>query len=283
MIWLARAVSSVGLVIGVYVGAYWASQGETILAFLTLAMAVAYVLSTWINPMSPWVWVSLGSLSAVLVLLNPGVISITMAIAVGVLFWMRGRMRIAPSVATLRPVFTDMVMDGAAAYVAELTDAGWNHVGGYAFDSARISVTASVLVHTSLDRYAVITDMVFAIESRFEGNRFLVTLNSDRTGLPPNYLANSVFGASPGALALAHQQALDVLASHGLTPVKLDEEAIVEEALASEVETTEWSMQNPSPGLFNFGAGKGQVDGSSVSEQRIVAWMASDRVEQGAG
>ena len=53
MIWLARAISSVGLVIGVYVGAYWASQGETVLAFLTLAIAVAYVLSTWINPMSP--------------------------------------------------------------------------------------------------------------------------------------------------------------------------------------------------------------------------------------
>jgi len=282
MVWLARAVSSVGLVIAVYVGLYWSAQGETVLAFLTLAIAVAYLLSTWINPMSPWLWISLGSLSVVLMLLDPGVVTVTMAAAVALLFLMRGRMRIAPSVASLRPVFTDTVMDGAEAYVVELTDMGWSHVGGYAFDSARISVTAAVLVHENLDRHAVITDMIFAIESRFADSRFLVTLNSDRTGLPPNYLANVVSGGSPGALALAHQQALDILATHGMTPLQLDEEAIVEEALASEVETTEWTMQNRSRGLFDFGGGTGQVDTSSVSAQRIVSWMTSDRVGQTA-
>ena len=280
MVWLARAVSAVGLVIGVYVGALAAAEGELLHAFLILALALAYVLVTWANPHSPLVWLAIGTMVLILVVLDPGVISITVAIAASVFFWMRGRFGRSPSMASLRPVFTDTVTRGAEVYVGELSELGWRHVGGYAFDLARIPITAVVLVHPNLDRYSVITDMVFSIESRFPDSRFLVTLNSGRSGLPPNYLANDITGASPGALADAHQQALDVLATRGVTPMELDEEAIVEEALASEVETAEWSRANPSRGLFNFGGGAGVLDDSSVSAQRVETWLRFEAASQ---
>lgn len=271
MVWLARAVSTVGLAIGVYFAIFWMSQGQVIQALLVLAIAVSYSLSTWVNPLSPWLWVTLGCLSGLFLLVDPGVVSVTMAVALVVLFWMRSRLE-APSVSSLTPIFTDDVMPGAEGYVAELTDLGWHHAGGYTFESGRTPVTATVLLHPDGDRYAVITDMVFAIESRYPDSKILLSINSGRASLPPSYLTN-VRRGSPAKLAASHQTALDVIESFGLTPLPLDPEAVVEEALASEVETIEWTARRSGTGLFNFGSGLGELDDSSVSAQRIEMWM----------
>lgn len=277
LVWLSRAASTAGLAIGMYIAATWLSHGNVVEGLLVLAIAAAYALSTWLNPLSPWLWVALGALSALFLVIDTGVVSITMAIALLVLFWMRSRLQ-APSVSSLTPIFSDEVMPGAAGFVAELTDQGWEHVGGYAFESGHSPVTATVLLHPDADRYAAITDMVYAIESRYDDARILLTINSGRAALPPAYLSNVVKG-SPGELAAAHQRAVELVASHGLTPLPLDPEAVVEEALASEVETLEWNARRGG-GLFNFGGGAGELDDSAISATRIATWLVAAPVAE---
>lgn len=276
IVWLARVASTAGLALGVYLATRLVAHGDTVQALLVLAIAGAYAISTWVNPLSPWLWVALGVLAGLFVLIDTGVVSITLAIALVVLFWMRGRLQ-APSVSSLTPIFTDEVMPGAARFVAELTDLGWEHVGGYAFESENAPVTAAVMLHPDGDRYAAITDMVYAIESRFDDARILLTINSGRASLPPVYLTNVVKG-SPTELAESHQHAVDLLAAQGLTPLRLDREAVVEEALASEVETLEWHARHGSGGLFNFGGGAGELDDSAISATRIDTWLAAREV-----
>lgn len=280
MVWLARAISTVGLAIGVLIAGLWLADGRVGPALLVLAVTAAYALSTWVNPLSPWFWVVAGGISTVLVIVDPGVVSVTLAVALVVLFWMRARLQ-APSVSSLTPIFTNEVMAGAEHHVAELIDLGWEHVGGYTFDSAKAPVTAAVLLHSDADRYAVVTDVVFAIESRFDDARILLTINSGRASLPPAYLSSVVKG-TPGRLAASHQRSLEILSTHAMTPQPLDPEAVVEEALASEVETTEWNAARSNTGLFNFGGGAGEIDDSAVWATRIETWLASQAVERRA-
>ena len=61
---------------------------------------------------------------------------------------------------------------------------------------------------------------------------------------------------------------------------KSNEKTIVSEALASEVETIQWSKQNPPGGLFNFGRGVGLLDESPEARGRIETWLAFERVDQ---
>jgi hypothetical protein len=276
MVWLMRAISGVAAIIGGYLAAQLVSQGETLLAVLYLTLAIAYLLATWTNPLSPLLWVGIGAVIAVFLLLDPGVVSITLAIAAAALFWMRGRKRGSPvDPGSLCPVSPESVMEGAYPYVAELIESGWRQAGAYCFDSPKVPVTVSVLVHPDLDRHAEITDMVFSIESRFQESLILISNSSGRAGLPPSYLTNDVAGASPAELADAHQSALDILAGYDLVPLRVLEHTIVSEAMASEMETIEWSQQNPSGGLFNFGGGAGALDDSAKSRSRIEEWLVA--------
>ena len=273
IVWLARAASTAGLAFGVYLAVRLAAHGATAPAMLVLAIAGAYAISTWLNPLSPLMWIALAVLAGLFVISDQGPISITLAVALVVLFWLRSRPQL-PSISSLTPIFTDDVMPRAATLVAELTDQGWERVGGYAFQSGRTPVTAAVLLHPDCDRYAAITDLVYAIESRFDDAKVLLTINSGRASLPPFYLANVVKG-SPTDLAAGHQQAVELLSERGLTPLLLDPEAVVEEALASEVETLEWGARHGRGGLFNFGEGTGELDDSAISATRIETWLAA--------
>jgi hypothetical protein len=273
MVWLVRAISAVALTVSVYLSATLAARGDTLSAVLFLSISIAYVLATWMNPLSPLLWIGIAAMISALLVLDPGVVSVTLAIAAAVLFWMRGRKQSSPvDPATLRPVEPDSVMPSAQAFVTELIEAGWRQAGAYAFDSRKTAVTVSVLVHPDLDRHAEITDMVFSIESRFPNSRILITNSSGRAVLPPSYLTNDVFGATPAELAEAHQHALDILGGFDLEPEHVLEHTIVSEAMASEMETIEWSYENPSGGLFNFGGGHGALDDSPASKARIEEW-----------
>ena len=276
VLWLVRALSSLAMILGVYLAVQLASRGDTLSAILFLAISIAFVLATWMNPLSPLLWVGIGAMVTVLVILDPGVISITLAITAAVMFWIRGMKQGSPvEAASLRPIEPDSVMNGAQPFVTELLESGWRQAGAYAFDSRRKAVTVSVLVHPNLDRHAEITDIVFSIESRFQDSRILISNSSGRTAWPPSYLTNDVFGASPAELAEAHQRALDLLAEYDLEPQHVLEHTIVSEAMASEMETIEWSQENPSGGLFNFGGGADPLDDSPASKERIEAWLES--------
>jgi hypothetical protein len=276
LVWLSRALSGLAFVLGLYFGALAMSRDQDVLAMLFLAISAAYVLATWANPASPLIWVAIGGIVTILVILDPNVLTVTLAVAAGALFWLRGRKQITRvNTSTIRPVADDAIMTGAERFVSELAELGWRQAGAYEFDSRSATVTASVLVHPELDRHAEITDMVFAIESRFEDGLILITMSSARAGLPPNYLANIVFGATPAELADAHQNALDLLATFDVAPLRVPEHTIVSEAMASEVETIEWSVRHPTGGLFNFGTGPGPLDDSQRSRLRIKDWLAS--------
>ena len=270
IIWLGRAISAIGLVIGVYVGMQLASQGQTSRAFLILSLAAVYVLTTWVSALSPLLWVSVGGMVLIFVVLEPNVISLTLVVAVAVLFWMRGKGQTSPiDPAGLRPVASDAVMPGAEGFVTQLTERGWRQAGAYAFDSKRASVTASVLVHPDLDRYADITDMVFGIESRFEGSRMLITLNTGHGSLPPNYLGNGLVGASPTELADAHQQALDILAPSTLP--------------LSRSTRRRWSRRRWLPKLKrSSGASRTRRGACSTSAAALASSMSRLRLEAGS-
>jgi len=274
MVWLVRAISAVALTVSVYLSATLAARGDTLSAGLFLSISIVYVLATWMNPLSPLLWIGIAAMISALLVLDPGVVSVTLAIAAAVLFWMRGRKQSSPvDPATLRPVEPDSVMPSAQAFVTELIEAGWRQAGAYAFGSRKTEVTVSVLVHPDLDRHAEITDMVFSIESRFPNSRILITNSSGRAVLPLSYLTNDVLGATPAELAEAHQHALDILGGFDLEPEHVLEHTIVSEAMASEMETIEWSYENPSGGLFNFGGGHGALDDSPASKARIEEWL----------
>ena len=280
MVWLARAISAVALFIGLITGARAASEGAIVFAFLYLAISVAFVLATWVSPLSPLVWVAIAGMVTVMLVLEPNVVTATLAIAAALLFWLRGRKQSSPvNPASLRAVPSDTVMRGAEAYVGELEDLGWRQSGAYAFDTP-LPVVASLLVHPDMDQYAEVTDSIFGILSRFSDNRVMVTINSGRAGLPPNYLANDLLGASPTELTEAHQRVLEMLTAFGATPLPVDEATLVEEAISSEIETIEWTKQNPSGGLFNFGRGVGSIDASGDARARIEAWLGFKSVEQ---
>ena len=136
MVWLARAISAVALFIGMITGARAASEGAIVLAFLYLTISVAFVLATWVSPLSPLVWVAIAGMVTVMLVLEPNVVTATLAIAAALLFWLRGRKQSSPvNPASLRAVPSDTVMRGAEAYVGELEDLGWRQAGAYAFDT----------------------------------------------------------------------------------------------------------------------------------------------------
>ena len=64
--------------------------------------------------------------------------------------------------------------------------------------------------------------------------------------------------------------------------MRLDDEAIVEEALATEVETTEWSREHRSGGLMRLFRSEGAVDESERSIARIDAWLTQAGADQTA-
>jgi hypothetical protein len=53
IMWLARAVSAVAFVVGMFLAAQAAATGNTVGALLFIAISVAYVLATWVSPLSP--------------------------------------------------------------------------------------------------------------------------------------------------------------------------------------------------------------------------------------
>ena len=167
----------------------------------------------------------------------------------------------------------------ASENVAASEAIAFERVGAISFDhgSGR-PVVGVVLLGPGADRYAVVTDLVVAVQSVF-GHRVLLTQNSGVVPPPPECLANHLHGADVAELAAAHERALAVLRSRGLTPDRLSAERHVDLHVAVERRALDWYNGRRGPGrigvLFSSGKGAGPLDEGDASERRIDAWLTA--------
>jgi hypothetical protein len=156
--------------------------------------------------------------------------------AVVLQLWLSRRMRsrISPD---LEVVGSDEVMPGAEEAVAALEAVGFRRAGAYATQIPRLRgtrrVVVSVLTGPERDRFAIATDRIAEVVSRF-GVRWLLTINSGTAPLSGDKLRQVVARGAPAELAAAHQTALDVLAERGMTPDPVADEDAVEAAFELE-------------------------------------------------
>ena len=78
LVWTARVFGVVAFAVGIHLAWRAAADGRTVLALLFLAIALAYVLGTWVNPLSPVLWVAIGAVVALIhdVLITLGLFSL---------------------------------------------------------------------------------------------------------------------------------------------------------------------------------------------------------------
>ncbi len=175
------------------------------------------------------------------------------------------------------PARPDEAMPGAEAYISDFETAGFRRVGGYRWALRGRLVISTVLAPAALDRYAIATDRVLEVASRF-GGRSLITTNSGRAPTPAEVLRQVVPGG-PADLVLAHERALDQLAGRGLRPDRFAGDAellryvreVEERALRGGVKVSFMA-------LLLRGAKSGESDrelGDDVeSEGCVDAWLA---------
>jgi hypothetical protein len=103
------------------------------------------------------------------------------------------------------------------------------------------------------------------------GDRTLVTRNSAASPLRKAALANDIRGGSPILLAQAHETALQILAGQGLVPDELLADGVIDLVVEQERLSIEHASELR-PSVFHTGKGKGPLDRSHASLERIQEW-----------
>jgi hypothetical protein len=193
--------------------------------------------------------------------------------------WLSRRLRMRLS-GELEEVDADEIEPGAEPAVAALEEAGFRRSGAYATEVPRLRgtrrVVVSVLTGPESDRFAVATDRVAEVVSRF-GDRWLLTINSGQAPLPPDKLRQVIAGAAPAELVTAHQAALDVLANRGLTPDQLAEDAVVGAAFELERSAIAYvTGAGVRKGLVMRMTSDPRVRDDERSRRRVDGWLAVD-------
>ena len=180
------------------------------------------------------------------------------------------------------PALTDEVMPGAEGYRDGFEMAGFRRVGGFRWALRGRLVIESVLASAGRDRYAIVTDRVLEVGSRF-GDRTLITTNSGRAPTGPDTLRQVVPSASPADLVSAHESALDQLDVRGLRPDRfLDDDDLLRFVRAAEERALRTTKV---PGLATLVAREltaGDRDrllgDDEESRRRINAWLGVEAV-----
>ena len=189
------------------------------------------LLVTWARGFPAREWAATAMLFVGIALVGSPIFALViLAAAVGVQVWLGRRMR-SRLTTEFERLDAAEVMPGAEEAVAALEAAGFRRSGALASEVPQMRgtrrVVASVLAGPSEDRFAVATDRIVEVVSRF-GDRWLLTIDSGLTPVAADKLRQVVAGATPAELAKAHQAALDLLAEKGATPDRFagDEEAV---------------------------------------------------------
>jgi hypothetical protein len=169
------------------------------------------------------------------------------------------------------------MMPGAEGFVSDFEAAGLRRIGGFRWNLRGRLVTETVMASPDHDYYAIVTDRVLELASRF-GGRTLVTINRGRAPLPTDILRQVIRLGDPAELLRAHQAALDLLARRGLRPDRFgDDSEILAAIRASDERELRYGSKLSLPTLLrlhvNEGDGDRELGDDDESGRRIEAWL----------
>jgi hypothetical protein len=272
------------LAVGVLAAAvFFALVDDTRGAFAAAMVgAGVLLLSTWARSVAfpGRHWAALGLVLGGVAVLGPVLVAVGVFLALVVLSLVLG-MSLSRRVRGVQfePVGPEVVMKGAEAALAAFETDGFRRLGGHRMQLGGPLVTSTVLVGSDRDRFANVTDRVSEVASRF-GGRWLVTINSGLSPLPPDILRQEVSSGAPSDLIGAHASALELLAGRGLRPDRFETDA---EVLAAAQENDLRAVASFAPaGLTSFlriesrrRAREPVLGDDEQSRSRIEAWLAA--------
>lgn len=165
----------------------------------------------------------------------------------------------------------DAVGEGAEDFVGQFVQLGYRQVGALTFRTQGHEIVESIMIGPEGDRYAMVTDAILAITSRF-GSRSLVTRNSALSRMAPEMLDNPLQGGSPAELDTCHSEALALLAPH-IRPEVVDAKAVTALAIIDEKRSIDWLRSLRTHLLPGGGAGGGPLASHPSAEQLIDGWL----------
>lgn len=184
-------------------------------------------------------WIAIGVAAAGLMVLGRPVLD-ALVVTAGVALQLLSGLRVARELTEteIARVGPEAVLPEAKGAVAELEELGFRRAGEHSAELRENLVIFSVLGGPHADRFAVVTDRVVEVVSRF-GDRWLVTSNSGIAPLPDDILRQLVVVGGPMELAAAHESALDVLAQRGIRPDRFETDGeLLDSALTLEARAT---------------------------------------------
>ena len=195
------------------------------------------LLVTWARGFPAREWLATAMLFVGIALIgSPLFALVVLAAALVFQLWLSRRIRSRLS-SELEIVAPEEVEPGAEHVVAAFEAAGFQRSGAYATHAPRLRgtrrVVVSVLTGPEHDRFAIATDRIAEVVSRF-GNRWLLTSNSGMAPLSADKLRQVVARGAPGELATVHQSGLDLLDERGMTADRLAGDDALEAALELE-------------------------------------------------
>lgn len=260
-----------------------AFAGEARLAVSGALVGVGSILLvTWARGFPAREWIATALLFVGIGLVGSPLFALfLLAVAVALQLWLSRRMR--RRLPADLEVAGDEVMPGAEEAVAAFEAAGFRRTGAYATQVPQLLGTkravVSVLAAAGADRFAVATDRVVEVVSRF-GDRWLLTTSSGLAPLTGSTLRQLVARGSPAELAAAHQTALDVLSRRGVEPDPLADGDVVEAAL--ELERTAMAFVADAGLRESLGIEPRRktsdpvLDDDERSRRRVDDWLAAD-------
>lgn len=162
---------------------------------------------------------------------------------------------------------------GAEGFVEEFVRLGYRQVGAFTFRTQGHEIVESIMIGPAGDRYALVTDAILAITSRF-GSRSLVTRNSALSRMPPDMLDNPLQGGSPHELDACHSEALALLAPHAEAE-RIDAKAVTALAIDDEKRSIDWARSLRTHLQPGGGAGHGPLASHPSAQQLITGWLTA--------
>jgi hypothetical protein len=265
-----------------------AGESGALVFVLAGAGLIVIVAWPWRSPTAYPVheWIGMGLVSGGLAAAGTPLLAATLfpaafLLMLGSALWLRRTFRRAGSF-DFEVVGAAEVMPGAEAAVAAFEAVGFTRAGGYAFSMrpGAKRIVGTVLVAPSGDRYAVVTDRVVELSSRFAGDHWLLTANRGNLPLPGDILRQVVARGLPAKLMRVHETAVELLAGRGVRPDRFTaDDGLVEVAVDSEKRAVRYAAETGwRQTLAMEPRGKRRhpvLSDDKKSRKRIDAWLAA--------
>jgi hypothetical protein len=174
----------------------------------------------------------------------------------------------------------ESVMAEARPTVAAFETEGFHRVGGYRarIPLVRREVTATVLRSPEGDRFAVVTDRVWQVVSRY-GSGWLITTSSGLIPLPGHILRQTLPRGRPAELVQAHRSATSLLEGRGLEPDRLHDGRVLGAAQDLERQAIQYAAGAPISRIAGIETRRASDDPALAEDdralQRIDEWLGA--------